>query len=67
MAPVGAGPAAIGAAIPLTSALEEGWQYAVLAAAAVALLLLKRGVVQTLLGAGAVGLLASVAGAPLPH
>jgi chromate transporter len=67
----GAGPAAIGAilgaAIPLTSALGEGWQYAVLAAAAVALLLLRRGVVQTLLGAGAVGLLASVAGAPLPH
>jgi chromate transporter len=67
----GAGPAAIGAilgaAIPLTSALGEGWQYAVLAAAAVALLLLRRGVVQTLLAAGAVGLLASVAGAPLPH
>lgn len=67
----GAGPAAIGAilgaAIPLTSALQEGWQYAVLAAAAVALLLMRSGVVQTLLGAGAVGLLASVAGAPLPH
>jgi chromate transporter len=67
----GAGPARIGAilgaAIPLTSALQEGWQYAVLAAAAVALLLLRRGVVQTLLVAGAVGLCASVAGAPLPH
>jgi chromate transporter len=67
----GAGPARIGAilgaAIPLTSALQEGWQYAVLAAAAVALLLLRRGVVQTLLAAGAVGLFASVAGAPLPH
>jgi len=55
------------AAIPLTSALQEGWQYAVLAAAAVALLLLRRGVVQTLLAAGAVGLFASVAGAPLSY
>jgi chromate transporter len=67
----GAGPARIGAilgaAIPLTSALQEGWQYAVLAAVAVSLLLLRRGVVQTLLAAGAVGLFASVAGAPLPH
>jgi chromate transporter len=67
----GAGPAAIGAilgaAIPLASALQEGWQYAVLAAAGVALLLLRRGVVQTLLGAGAVGLFASAAGASLPH
>jgi chromate transporter len=67
----GAGPARIGAilgaAIPLASALGEGWQYAVLAAAAVALLLLRRGVLQTLLAAGAVGLFASVAGAPLPH
>jgi chromate transporter len=67
----GAGPAAIGAilgaAIPLTTALQEEWQYAVLTTAAVALLLLRRGVVPTLLSAGAVGLLASVAGAPLPH
>jgi chromate transporter len=67
----GAGPAAIGAilgaAIPLAGALREGWQYGVLAAAAVALLLLRRGVVQTLLGAGALGLLAALAGAPLPH
>ncbi len=67
----GAGPAAIGAilgaAIPLASALQEEWQYVVLAAAAVALLLVHRGVVQTLLGAGVVGLLASMAGAPLPH
>jgi chromate transporter len=57
----------LGAAIPLTGALQEGWQYAVLVAAAVALLLLRRGVLQTLLAAGAVGLFASVAGAPLPH
>jgi chromate transporter len=67
----GAGPAAIGAilgaAIPLTTALQEWWQYLVLAAAAVALLLLRRGVVQTLLAAGVVGLIATAAGAPLPH
>src|SRR5580704_9438305 len=67
----GAGPAAIGAilgaAIPLATALQEGWQYLVLAAAAVALLLLRRGVVQTLLGAGAVGVVLALAGAPLPQ
>src|SRR5207342_77972 len=48
----GAGPAAIGAifgsAIPLTRALSHGWQYAVLAAALILLLLLRRGVVLTL-------------------
>jgi chromate transporter len=67
----GAGPAAIGAilgaAVPLASALQERWQYLVLAAAAVALLLLHRGVVQTLLGAGAVGVILALADAPLPH
>jgi chromate transporter len=66
----GAGPAAIGAilgaAILLASALQQGWQYAVLATAAVALLVLKRGVVQTLLGAGALGVVLALAGAPLP-
>jgi chromate transporter len=67
----GAGPAAIGAifgaAIPLTGALQEQWQYLVLVAAAVALLVLRRGIVQTLLAAGAAGWLATVVGAPLPH
>jgi chromate transporter len=67
----GAGPAAIGAilgaAIVLAGALQEAWQFAILAAAAVALLILKRGVVQTLLAAGAVGVVAAVASAPLPH
>jgi chromate transporter len=67
----GAGPAAIGAilgaAIPLAGALREGWQFPVLGAAAVVLLLLRGGVVQTLLGAGAVGVVAALAGAPLPH
>ena len=67
----GAGPAAVGAilgsAIPLTRALAEPWQYAVLAAAAALLLLLRRGVVLTLLSAGAVGALMAVGEGPLPH
>ena len=67
----GAGPAAIGAilgvAVPLARALHETWQFGVLAAAAVALLVLRRGVVPTLLLAGAVGVIAAVAGAPLRH
>ncbi len=67
----GAGPAAIGAilgaAIPLAAAMREPWQIPVLAGAAVALLIAHRGVVATLLGAGAVGALAALAGAPLPH
>jgi chromate transporter len=55
----GAGPAAIGAifgaAVALAIALTHGWQFALLAAALVALLVLRRGVVETLLVAGAVG------------
>jgi chromate transporter len=66
----GAGPAAIGAiigvAIPLALALREAWQYGILAAAAVALLPLRRSVVMTLVGAGIIGVLASQLGAPLP-
>jgi len=65
-APAAAG-AIIGAAIPLTSALSESWQYAVLAGAAIALLALRRGVVGTLLFAGCVGVVASLLGAPVPH
>jgi chromate transporter len=67
----GATPAAagaiIGSAIPLGGALAEGWEYAVLAAAAVALLLLRRGIVQTLLIAGGVGVAAALLGAPIPR
>ncbi len=67
----GAGPAAIGAilgaAVVLASALQEAWQFAILAAAAIALLILKRGILETLLAAGAVGVIAALAGAPLPH
>jgi chromate transporter len=66
----GAGPAAVGAilgsAIPLARALEERWQYAVLAAAALVLLVLRRGVVVTLLLAAAAGVVAALVGAPLP-
>jgi chromate transporter len=61
----GAGPAAVGAilgsAAPLAAALGAGWQYLFLAAAAVALLLLRRGSVLTLVCLGAAGsLLAAV-------
>ncbi len=53
----GAGPAAIGAiigsAVPLAEALPHSWQIPLLAAAAVALLVARRGVVPTLLTAGA--------------
>lgn len=66
----GAGPAAIGAilgaAIPLTGALVETWQFIVLAAAAVALLLARRGIVTTLIAAGLVGVVVALAGGPLP-
>jgi chromate transporter len=66
----GAGPAAIGAilgaTVPLAAALSEGWQAAVLAAAAISLLALRIGVVATLLGAGAVGVVLALAGAPVP-
>ena len=67
----GAGPAAIGAilgsAIPLARALSEPWQYGVLAGAAVLLLALRRGVVQTLVVAGAAGVTVALVGGPLPH
>ncbi len=66
----GAGPAAIGAilgsAVVLAGALSEAWQAAVLAAAAVALLALRRGVVATLVTAGAAGALLALLGAPMP-
>jgi chromate transporter len=66
----GAGPAAIGAilgvAIPLALALGEAWQYAVLAAAVVALFPLRRSVVLTIVGAGIIGAVAALLGAPLP-
>jgi chromate transporter len=67
----GAGPAAIGAilgtSIPLASALSEPWQYAVLTGAAALLFLVRRGVVLTLLVAGATGVAIVLAGGHVPH
>jgi chromate transporter len=66
----GAAPAAVGAiigsAIPLTGALSETWQYVVLGAAALWLLVLRRHVVAALVAAGLAGALAALAGAALP-
>ncbi len=62
----GAGPAAIGAiagaAVTLGLGLTQLWQVAVLAAAAGWLILLRRGVVSTLLGAAGVGVIVALAG-----
>jgi chromate transporter len=67
----GAGPAAIGAilgaAIPLAVVLRETWQFGVLAAAGVALLITRRGIVGTLLAAGIVGTVIALAGGPVPR
>jgi chromate transporter len=66
----GAGPAAIGAivgvTVPLVRDLSEAWQYGLLGAAAVLLLVLRRGVVATLLAAGTCGSVVALAGGPLP-
>jgi chromate transporter len=63
-APAAAG-AIIGSSIPLALALGQAWQYVLLAAAAVALLALRRPIVPTLLTCGAVGVAAALLGAPL--
>ena len=67
----GAGPAAIGAilgsAVPLAAALSEAWQYAVLAGAACLLLVVRAGIVTTLLLAGIVGVAIVLGGGSLPH
>ena len=67
----GAGPAAIGAilgvAIPLAHALSEPWQYLVLAGAALLIFLLRRGVVLTLVLAGAAGAIVALTGGQLPR
>jgi len=63
-APAAAG-AIIGSAIPLAGALSETWQYVVLAAAAIALLVLRRSIVLTLLVAGTAGAVAGLLGAPI--
>jgi chromate transporter len=60
----GAGPAAVGAilgsAVPLADALVHWWQFVLLAAAAVALLVARLGVVPTLVTLGAIGALIEV-------
>ena len=65
----GAGPAAIGAiagsAVPLGLTLHHPWQAIVLVLAAAWLLLLRRGVVTALLGAGILGVTAALTGLPL--
>jgi chromate transporter len=62
----GAGPAAIGAiagaAITLGLGLTQLWQVAVLVAAAVWLLVLRRGVVAAILGAAGIGIVVALAG-----
>ena len=66
----GAGPAAIGAilgaAITLAAALQQGWQFALMALAAIAILLLGRSFLATLLASAGVGIILALAGAPLP-
>ena len=65
----GAGPAAIGAilgvAVPLARALLEPWQFVILSLAAILLLPLRRSVVMIIVGAGIVGTIATLLGAPL--
>jgi chromate transporter len=65
-APAAAG-AIVGAAVPLAMALSANWQYAVLAASALGLLLIRSAVVPTLLLAGCTGVAAALLGAPIPH
>jgi chromate transporter len=65
-APAAAG-AILGSAIPLAAALSETWQFLLLGGAALALLAPRRSIVGTLLGAGVIGSLAALLGAPLPH
>jgi chromate transporter len=66
----GAGPAAIGAiagaAVTLATDLTELWQIGVLAGAVIALLVLNRGVVFTLVAAAAVGVVLALVGAAVP-
>jgi chromate transporter len=65
----GAGPAAAGAilgvAVPLFGALEEGWQYAVLAAAAL-LVVARRPLIWALAGGAVAGMVAALVGLAVP-
>lgn len=64
----GAGAAAagaiMGAAIPLATALAHGWQFALLGASLVALLIARRSIVLTLLASAGAGVVLVAAGAP---
>jgi chromate transporter len=66
----GAGPAAIGAiggsSVLLARELQEGWQSAVLGAAAIALVVARRSIVAVLLAAAFAGEVALAAGAHIP-
>ncbi len=68
---LGSGPAALGAilgsCVPLAMGLEEAWQWAVLAGAALLLLTRRLPLVPVLLLAALVGVLAGVLGAPIPR
>jgi chromate transporter len=65
----GAGPASIGAiagsSLPLGLALQHEWQVGILGAALLCIVVLRRGVVPTLLAAGLLGIVAALAGAPV--
>ncbi len=67
----GAGPTVVGAiagsAIPLCLALGHLWQLAVLGVVVMWLLVLRKGVVVAVLGAGGLGVIAALAGAALSH
>jgi len=54
-------------AIPLALALGHLWQAGVLVLAGLWLLATRRGIVTALVGAGALGVVAALAGAPTSH
>lgn len=66
----GAGPAAIGAivgvSVPLAMGLDQGWQFALAAVAAVLMFVVRRGVVFTLLTMACVGMALVAMGSSLP-
>jgi len=66
----GAGPAAVGAIfgafVPLASGVDLAWQWVLAAVAAVLLLVVRLGVAPVILAAAAAGVVAALAGAPLP-
>ncbi|MEY2609440.1 MAG: hypothetical protein RLZZ128_89, partial [Actinomycetota bacterium] len=67
----GAGPVAVGAiigvALPLALALGEWWQFVVLGLMVVWLTVARRSVVSAIVGAGVIGLVLHLLGAPLPN